>query len=159
MFDSSGGVSSLRMACRLFFVPMKYRFYEFSPVIYPRKLWIVRGGTLKDIKSLFLTRKGGEIEIGDDGISTMRAWTCNVERKSDRKYGVVMWFPHDMAVHIIAHEATHAALYICGEIGMTFDSDDNEQLAYLLQWVVRCADAVRLGKVKPLELEDITKKN
>lgn len=42
----------------------KFRFYEFHPQIYPRRLWVAAGGTFEDIKARFIAYNGSELEEG-----------------------------------------------------------------------------------------------
>lgn len=52
-----------------------------------------------------------------------------------------------MTMEVIAHEALHATLFILGYIGSEITVDNSEPSCYLLQWVVRCCEKVKLGKV------------
>ena len=52
-----------------------------------------------------------------------------------------------MSGETIAHEALHAALFILDYIGSRADVSNSEPTAYLVQWVYRCCEKVRLGKV------------
>ena len=53
----------------------------------------------------------------------------------------------NMSGETIAHEALHAALFILDYIGECVTVEHQEHAAYLLQWVVRCCEQVKLGKV------------
>lgn len=44
----------------------KFRFYEFHPQIYPRRLWVAAGGTFEDIKARFIAYNGSELEEGGE---------------------------------------------------------------------------------------------
>ena len=46
----------------------------------------------------------------------------------------------------IAHESTHAALCIFGDIGARVSYEDQEPLAYLVGWIFGCIDTVRKFK-------------
>ena len=52
-----------------------------------------------------------------------------------------------MTMEVIAHEALHATLFILDYIGSGITVDNSEPACYLLQWVVRCCEQVKLGKV------------
>ena len=52
-----------------------------------------------------------------------------------------------MTMEVIAHEALHATLFILDYIGSVITVDNSEPSCYLLQWVVRCCEQVKLGKV------------
>lgn len=54
----------------------------------------------------------------------------------------------EMSGEIIAHEALHATAFILDYIGSCIDVNNSEPAAYLLQWVYRCCEKVRLGKTE-----------
>ena len=117
--------------------------YEFDPCVYPRLLWVVKGGTLSDIKNV--------IELSsyeqDDNIGAVTL--CNARRKSDEYLGALVWFPKTSDIQRldwIAHESTHVAMYIFGDTGCIADPGNQEPLAYLIGWAFDCVDKVR--KVK-----------
>ena len=94
----------------------KKGYYEFDPVIYPRKLWVHIGGDFIDIaKSAF---DGIILPDGKDdyfGITYEKA-----ERKSDKKYGILVSFPLKkyMTMGNISHESSHVVDAI--EVFMAF---------------------------------------
>ena len=53
-----------------------------------------------------------------------------------------------MTMEVIAHEALHATLFILDYIGSGITVDNSEPACYLLQWVVRCCEKVKLGKTE-----------
>lgn len=115
--------------------------HEFDPCIYPRLLWVVKGGFLEDIKDMF------DAELVEDDAGG--AVTFPVRRKVDSRLGYCIWFPKagDMRnLDWIAHESTHAALCIFGDIGARVSYEDQEPLAYLVGWVFKCVDEVRKFK-------------
>lgn len=54
-------------------------------------------------------------------------------------------------MEVIAHEALHATLFILDYIGSVITVDNSEPSCYLLQWVVRCCEEVKLGKTEENE--------
>ena len=54
----------------------------------------------------------------------------------------------EMNMEVIAHEALHATLFILDYIGSEITVDNSEHSCYLLQWVVRCCEEVKLGKTE-----------
>lgn len=54
----------------------------------------------------------------------------------------------DMSGEIIAHEALHATVFILDYIGSGVTANNSEPAAYLLQWVYRCCEKVKLGKAE-----------
>ena len=53
-----------------------------------------------------------------------------------------------MTSEVIAHEALHATMFILDYIGECVTVEHQEHAAYLLQWVVRCCEEVKLGKTE-----------
>lgn len=125
----------------------KFRFYEFHPQIYPRRLWVAVGGTFEDIKARFMAYDGSELEEGED----CAAVTYIVQTKDDNRFlGHLIWFPKvsDMTASYMAHEAFHASMDLFGLIGCKIHYDDQEPFAYLVGWVVDCIDKVKRNKVE-----------
>lgn len=127
----------------------KGKLYEFWNEIYTRPLWVYVGGTVEEIKAQFLNNYDEEIKIDREDFA---AWTCNVIRKPDRTFGVIVYFPRkdSMRMNIIAHEATHALFYFCEAYGLEPDNDNNEHLAYFMGWICSCINKARLNAVKPI---------
>lgn len=125
----------------------KFRFYEFHPQIYPRRLWVAAGGTFEDIKARFIAYNGSELEEGEDYVAV----TYVVQTKDDNGFlGHLIWFPKvsDMTASNMTHEALHASMDLFGLIGCKIHHDDQEPFAYLVGWVVGCIDKVKRNKVK-----------
>lgn len=124
-----------------------FRIHEFHPQIYPRRLWVAKGGTFEDIKALFTTMNGEELEEVEYSLAA----TYIVQTKSDEHYfGHLIWFlhPKDMTASNMAHEALHASMDLFGLIGCKMDYDNQEPLAYLVGWVTDCVDKVKRNKVE-----------
>ena len=64
---------------------------EFDPVIYPFRLWVVIGGTDKEI-SEFLQYNGTDIEDIGKETSKSEAFAMPVMSKKNYHYGVVVYF-------------------------------------------------------------------
>ena len=47
---------------------------------------------------------------------------------------IALW--QNISVGVIAHEAVHAASYFCEVLGISTNHDEDEPMAYLVQWVV-----------------------
>lgn len=113
--------------------------YEFNPCVYPRLLWVAKGGTLEELKEFL--EFNYEME---DGVGAVTL--CNVSKKSDESLGALVWFPKASNIKRldwIAHECTHVALYIFGETGCIADPQNQEPLAYLVGWAFDCVNKVR----------------
>lgn len=132
--------------------------YEFDPCIYPRLLWVAKGGTLDEISKVL------ELSGYEEDESVGAVTLCNVRRKSDENLGALVWFPKASNIKNldwIAHECTHVAMYMFGETGCIADVDNQEPLAYLVGWAFSCVDKVRRVKggaipdgCKVLQIED-----
>lgn len=120
--------------------------HQFDPCIYPRLLWVVKGGSLDEIRK---TLEFGEFgELGDDE-QKGGAVTISAYDNENKKGGFLVWFPKsgDMSnLDWIAHESTHVALGIFEYIGSEVDANDSEPFAYLVGWVFGCIDKVRKYK-------------
>lgn len=118
--------------------------HEFDPCIYPRLLWVVKGGSLEEIRK---TLEFGELseEEKSGGAITLSAYD-----KENERGGFLVWFPKakDMLLHgdWMAHEASHVALGIFDYIGAEVKASDSEPFAYLAGWVFKCIDTVRKYK-------------
>lgn len=83
----------------------KKGYYEFDPVIYHRKLWVHIGCDFNEMAS---SAFDGIILPDEDeeygGVTYEKA-----ERKSDKKYGILVSFPSkkDMTMGNISHESSH----------------------------------------------------
>lgn len=115
--------------------------HEFDPCIYPRLLWVVKGGTLEGIQETF------EVECEADDVGG--AVTIPARRRSDGRLGYCVWFPKAGDIRNldwIAHESTHVALCIFNDIGGVITYEDQEPFAYLVGWVFGCIDTIRKFK-------------
>lgn len=136
------------------------KIYEFNPCIYPRLLWVVKGGTLDEISKVL------ELSGYEEDESVGAVTLCNVRRKSDENLGALVWFPKASNIKNldwIAHECTHVAMYMFGETGCIADVENQEPLAYLVGWAFDCVNKVRKAKgdsvpegCKVLQIEDKT---
>lgn len=123
----------------------KTTIHEFDPQIYPRLLWVVKGGELEEIRK---TLEFGD--IGDDFQSTGGAITISAYDNAKKKGGFLVWFPSasDMTKNSywMAHEASHVALGIFDYVGAQASAEESEPFAYLVGWVFGCIDKVRKYK-------------
>lgn len=118
----------------------KTTIHEFDPCIYPRLLWVVKGGSCEGIKDIFDTEI--EEEVGG-------AVTFPVRRKADNRLGYCVWFPKSGDIRNlewIAHESSHVALCIFNDVGAVITPEGQEPFAYLVGWVFGCIDKVRKNK-------------
>jgi hypothetical protein len=119
--------------------------HEFDPCIYPRLLWVVKGGTLEEIRK---TLEFDDIE--DDFCDTGGAITISAYDNKKKKGGFLVWFPKpsDMTknAYWMAHEASHVALGIFGYVGAEARAQESEPFAYLVGWAFKCMEKVRKFK-------------
>ena len=126
----------------------KKGYYEYDPVIYPRKVWVHIGTNFKELASEIFE---GELIFDDktyDG-----AVFEEVIRKSDEEYGILATFPSskEMTMGVCSHEASHICDAIEKAIGM---EHGGEASAYLLGWIASCINKARLGVGDFIEIED-----
>lgn len=122
----------------------KTTIHEFDPQIYPRLLWVVKGGELEEIRK---TLEFGDIE--DDFQSTGGAITISAYDNEKKKGGFLVWFPKASEItnlDWIAHESTHVALGVFGYVGAEARAEESEPFSYLVGWAFKCMEEVRKYK-------------
>lgn len=116
---------------------MRNGYFEFDPIMFPRKLWVYVGKDIEGLKSVFKDFEEPDAEYN--------GFVCGeVTRKSDYEIGVVVVFPSrkDMTLKTMVHEASHIVDSIEDAIGA---EHGGEWSAYLEGWVVGCLDLVKRG--------------
>lgn len=127
---------------------MSKQIHQFDPVIYPRKLFVLKGGDSELIKRHFTDTDKSELvineEIGDefDGI------VYKVKSKDNGYLGSLVWISTSVNIGVIAHEASHVAMDILSDIGYKLDDENQEPLSYMIGWVADCIWQVKTGKFK-----------
>lgn len=125
----------------------KVIFHEFSPEIYPRKLWIC----ICDKESIIEERFSldSKYSSSNDSFSTegCHALACAVQDKSNNNKGCLIVFAKKKNINfdIVSHESVHAADYICQELGILSQefSGGNEHYAYLVGWIAKCCEQTK----------------
>lgn len=122
---------------------VKTELHEFDLYIYPRKIWICIGGTQEGIKQHVRSLERTELDFSQ--IAPFDACTITCRSKESDKIGELIWFPHKMAVTYgnVAHEAIHAALDVCADIGLRIDAMNQEPFAYLVGYIADCVEKVK----------------
>lgn len=117
----------------------KKGYYEYDPVIYPRKLWVHIGGDFKEVAEKCFEGIMLPDENDYGGLTYEKA-----VRKTDKKYGVLIFFPSkkSMSMGNIAHESSHVVDAIENATGI---KHGDEPSAYLYGWVASCINKARLG--------------
>ena len=125
-------------------------YFEYDPVIYPRKLWVHIGYDLKELapKAFYNVVIGEKkyysgVEYGE------------VVRKIDDKYGILVSFTNRkyMTMDVCAHEASH----VCDDLENALNiKHGDEPSAYLLGWIASCINKARFGIGDFIELKHET---
>ena len=133
---------------------MKKGYYEYDPVIYPRKLWVMPQATEAEIRMCFTEHDGEEIEWNDkECLATTFPEVC---AKADGKYCVLVVFQGkaSMTMGNICHEASHILDDFIDVLPLAREPrGHNEHLSYLLQWIGDCINRARLGKGEFVEIK------
>lgn len=118
--------------------------YEFELRIYPRKIWIAIDCNDDYLNYFF----DGVMPL--DGDEYGHVYSILAVNGKERYAGVIIRFECKKYMNAanIAHESTHAALWIFDEIGGRVDLKNQEPLSYLVGYIAECLDQVRKGKVK-----------
>lgn len=124
-------------------------YFEYDPVIYPRKVWVHIGDDFKE-----LAPKAFCNIVVDEDKEYYGVEYGEVIRKSDDKYGILVSFPNrkDMTMGVCAHEASH----VCDDLEKALNiKHGDEPSAYLLGWIASCINKARLGIGDFVEVKDI----
>ena len=127
-------------------------YYEYDPVICPRKLWVHIGDDFKE-----LAPKAFCNIVVDENKDYYGVEYGEVIRKSDDKYGILVSFPKrkDMTMDICVHEASH----VCDDLEKATGLEHGgESSAYLIGWIASCINKALLGIGDFVEVKDIKDK-
>ena len=127
-------------------------YFEYDPVIYPRKLWVHIGYDLKE-----LAPKAFYNVVIDENKDYRGVEYGEVVRKSDDKYGILVSFPNRkyMTMDVCAHEASH----VCDDLEKATGLEHGgESSAYLIGWIASCINKALLGIGDFVEVKDVKDK-
>lgn len=135
------------------------KIYEFDPVIYPFRLWVVNSPTKDFIKGNFFCLNpstGDYYDFEDSDIPTSKtayAVTSPVKNKKTKKNGaLVMLMDIKISnISITAHEASHVCDILSDYVGIRAYKEfypDGEPRAYIMEWAADCIYKVKTGKIK-----------
>lgn len=128
----------------------KLKVHEFDPVLYPRKIWVVKGTGMdmqQKIKDAYRTPNDDSLSM--EGVDKVKAGVWNVMETADRAgYGVLIWLRTKVDPGVVAHESVHAANNICIDCGIHFDALNDEHYAYLVGFIADCIWQTWTGKFK-----------
>lgn len=125
------------------------KIYEFDPVIYPRKLWVIVTDKDNELEELF------DMECDITGFANKNeaiVFPCSLKENGKKGVAVVFQKKKYMTIKNMAHESVHIASVIfleCG-IDMGFTDGLDEHYAYLIGWAASCCEKVKKGKVDNL---------
>ena len=131
---------------------MKSVIYEFDPVIYPFKLLVSKDFDPKELGDMYYCIDEND-ELGDapeEFIPKSRtiARTIYVADKKNRNTDmlVLLCRPKVIGAGTICHESYHVVNIIAEWLGfLPKKSNEDEPVAYLVQWVSNCIDCVKRG--------------
>ena len=116
-------------------------YFEYNNGIYPCPLCIAVGRDWQndDFDEICFQELEGDVSARTYDTHFEENKKCVLIRFASKKA---------MTMEVIAHEALHATLFILDYIGSVITVDNSEPSCYLLQWVVRCCENVKLGKTE-----------
>jgi hypothetical protein len=131
------------------------KIHRFDPELYPFKLWVTitnNGEVLAD-RFLDLDRKG-KSEITSEDLVNAEAITYYAQERETGMKGMLVSFTDKryMSVKNIAHEATHVARKAWDHMGESQTGEEAD--AYLVGWIAKCMEEVRVFKKDRTEPTD-----
>lgn len=127
---------------------MSYKIHQFNPAVYPRKLWVLKGGKSEMIKEHFTNTDKSEMDIQEEIGDGFDGMVFQVKFKDNGCLGSLVWIADSVDVGEVAHEASHVAMDILSDIGYKLDPLNQEPLSYMIGWVADCIWQVKTGKFK-----------
>ena len=134
-------------------------YYPFRNGIYPRLLFVAVGLSEDDANGMFSSERG-RLSLDWDGVAA--ATFAEIRERATLDYGSLVVFrsKNEMTPFNMAHEAAHVLDSFMNALGLErVENASNEHLSYLLGWIVGCMDAVKRGRVKPVNPVVKNKKN
>lgn len=114
-------------------------------LFYPRKIWVACKETKETLAELFEGYDGEELDFDEiDDVNILNACCWKALHKETKEYGILIFVRKKSTTNDIAHEATHAALYIYEDIGS--DITDQEPFAYLVGYIAECIEKTKNGR-------------
>ena len=134
----------------------KHQIHEFSPTIYPFRLWVSVNPSFEDVKDKFWLLNNDNERIDFDAKKSWNSTTtiASCYPVSDKESGRIGIFcgvfrKDRLSVGVAAHEASHITDFISDSFGLnSFNFDDGEARAYLVEWAANCIWNVKSGKFK-----------
>ena len=120
--------------------------YEFNPIIYPVKLWIVKYPNENFIHENFEEPDGTKLNLDIYDHHVLATYNQPVVNKKNEEYGILSSIASNPDIGEIAHEATHIAKFIWEHLGEY--EMGQEANAYLIQWITYCFWKIKINKAK-----------
>ena len=131
--------------------------YEFDPVIYPVRLWVVASPPTAAVENLFypMDDNGNVLDgFGDSLLGDGQyARTFIVGNKHSLIKGclVALFRSKGCGAGVCAHEALHFIAYMSEQFDIELGGfNESEPLAYLEQWATNCIWSVLVGRPKQM---------
>ena len=126
-------------------------YYEYDPVIYPRRLCVAIGMNREDANKCFEGRNGEVLKV-DFSSSYALTYDIVIEKENKRLCSFINFASKDsMRMGVCCHEAYHACEAIENAIDM---EHGGEPSAYLIGWIASCINKARLGIGDFVEIKD-----
>lgn len=121
-------------------------YFEYDPIIYPRKLCVYIG---KDLEQL-LSAEFPSLALPEARYDA--AAYLSSQRKSDHKYAILAIFPSkkSMTMGLMVHEASHVCDYIEKDLDIPHGGEPS---AYLLGWIGDCLRQAYLGEGTEIKIK------
>lgn len=122
---------------------------EFTNDIYPRSLWVATKDDLPAIISAFAPVDSAA-EWSIEAFDGKEAASVPVYHKKTEKLGYLVVLnrcPKTPVCKLAAHEASHCAIWCCGDLDVALSGDAQEAFAYLVGYYTECIMQV-LDKLK-----------
>lgn len=89
--------------------------------------------SIEEVNKLFSTIGNKDVLISENAIAS----TLHLQRKGNNHIGelIILYNLEEVTAGVIAHEATHAAINICNDLGINISVEDQEPIAYLIQYI------------------------
>lgn len=122
----------------------KLQVHQFSPEIYPLKLWVTVTNRIDDLNENFTNIAGDNIYL--DVPPGTEAFVPKLIVKYNDLNGILINFTGKkyITVENICHEVNHALKLIWEHLGE--DVVGEEASAYLSGWMAKCIEKVKLNK-------------
>lgn len=126
----------------------KVVFHKFTLDIYPVSIYIAITNDQTAVTDRFFDGCG--LEIGDLPEYCKALCMTVIDKPTYERGNLILFRKKNlMTTSIMAHESFHCAENICHDLGIVYNDDNNnEAMAYLIEWIVDCCEQVKHNKFK-----------